>query len=292
LANINNLLGSFGIKVHRIIGDYVYEGKDDQGLHVIVKVCETRPDALANVNHPLETRLGQLKNEIHILTGALQGCVGVPRVRVLNPKNHIVLVETYLGLPLSLVRLPEDSQRVDAILMDWGRKSSKILHEIHSRGVIHRDVKPDNILVDDNGNVYLVDFGMSMFVKDRLSPETPCRAGTPAYGSDNYHLGLSPQVSDDFQSLGIALHALRISENKWFAECELARQKGKMVTFAEICLMDPVVSKLAVTAFPPFDDHDIRNISRNTLTVALLSGLGILIAVGWRLTLSRSNTRL
>ena len=49
----------------------------------------------------------------------------------------------------------------------------------HGRGVVHRDVKPGNILVDHNGNAFLGDFGMATLPEDH--PEQAVRGGTPGF---------------------------------------------------------------------------------------------------------------
>ena len=236
--------------VRRIIGDYVYEGQDDHSRAIIVKVCEKLGDLHPdNQIHPLSTRTGQLKNEISILTGPLKGCPGVPECHGYNLENHIVAVEPYLGLPLSMYPFPEGDDR-DSVLFGLGEQVSTILREIHHKGVMHRDVKPDNIVIADDGTVSIIDFGMSILAKNRMSQESSCPAGTPAYGSDNFHAGKPHHPHDDFQSLGFSLHALRIGEERWFEQCQMHSQKGQRLRFDEICCQDPVVKKLVSNVFP------------------------------------------
>ena len=53
---------------------------------------------------------------------------------------------------------------------------------IHARGLCHRDLKLENILVDDQYNLRLIDFGMSMSLGDLLNEEIPNqRRGTNFY---------------------------------------------------------------------------------------------------------------
>src|SRR5581483_9740173 len=50
---------------------------------------------------------------------------------------------------------------------------ARALHAGHTRGVIHRDVKPANILIDSKGDSWLIDFGIARFVGQAPSPATP-----------------------------------------------------------------------------------------------------------------------
>jgi serine/threonine protein kinase len=85
----------------------------------------------------------------------------------------------------------------------------------HRHGVIHRDVKPSNILLDDQGRPYLMDFGLAK----RDTDDTPMTLdgqvlGTPAYVSPEQARGESNQVDGrtDIYSLGVVLYELLTGE--------------------------------------------------------------------------------
>ena len=81
------------------------------------------------------------------------------------------------------------------------------LGHCHSRSVLHRDIKLDNVLMDGDGGVKLCDFGVSRMVKKGHSIHEQC--GTPAYLApeiiiDRGYMGFSA----DIWSLGVLLYAM------------------------------------------------------------------------------------
>jgi serine/threonine protein kinase len=67
-------------------------------------------------------------------------------------------------------------------LWKWIFQIASGLNHMHSLGVIHRDVKPDNIALDRNGNAKLIDLGTATF-KWQLQADNFPMAGTPGYTS-------------------------------------------------------------------------------------------------------------
>jgi len=87
------------------------------------------------------------------------------------------------------------------------RQVVSALQYCHERGVLHRDVKPKNILVDINGTLKLIDFGMSNWIEEGKLRSTFC--GTPAFASPEIILGIKytgPQV--DAWSTGVVLYLM------------------------------------------------------------------------------------
>lgn len=80
----------------------------------------------------------------------------------------------------------------------------------HRSGVVHLDLKPDNILFDDDDNAYLTDFGIARSTATpHNSPDTPPPFdGTAAYASPEQIQGIPPTPQVDIYSLGIILYEL------------------------------------------------------------------------------------
>ena len=91
----------------------------------------------------------------------------------------------------------------------WGRQLADALDYAHARGVLHRDVKSANIMLDSEGNVRLTDFGIARAANEgsnRRGEEQPC--GTVVYMSPEQLLGENPAASSDQYSLAVTLYEL------------------------------------------------------------------------------------
>jgi serine/threonine protein kinase len=85
------------------------------------------------------------------------------------------------------------------------------LHYMHEKGWIHRDVKPENILVNKSGDVKVIDVALAMrpfnLLKLMLGGKAP-RQGTPSYMAPEQIRCLSPRPQGDIYSFGIACYEI------------------------------------------------------------------------------------
>ena len=79
-----------------------------------------------------------------------------------------------------------------------------ILDYINSKQVIHRDLKPDNIMIDSNGYLKIIDFGTAIAIKNFTSTIT----GTPHYIGPEVLMGKGYSYSCDYWSVGVITHEL------------------------------------------------------------------------------------
>ena len=88
-----------------------------------------------------------------------------------------------------------------------GRQVADALDAAHQAGIVHRDVKPGNVLLGADGTVKITDFGISRATGDLTLTRTGMLAGTPAYLAPEVARGENSTSASDVFSLGATLYA-------------------------------------------------------------------------------------
>lgn len=93
----------------------------------------------------------------------------------------------------------------------------------HSQDVIHRDVKPSNVLIDNRGNCLLSDFGLAKIIQTSVKlTRTGGILGTPAYMSPEQGLGQGVDHRSDIYALGVILYEMVTGRPPYQAETPMA----------------------------------------------------------------------
>jgi eukaryotic-like serine/threonine-protein kinase len=112
-----------------------------------------------------------------------------------------------------------EGQSLDHVLRETGALPIPvvrgILHQVgnalmyaHRRGVIHRDIKPGNVLIDVEGNALVTDFGIAKAIDSATHTKTGTLVGTAAYMSPEQCYGLPATWASDLYSLGVVAYEM------------------------------------------------------------------------------------
>jgi predicted Ser/Thr protein kinase len=95
---------------------------------------------------------------------------------------------------------------------------AQALHHAHKQGIVHRDIKPGNILLDKRGNPFVADFGLAL--REQAVGTGSPSAGTPAYMSPEQARGEGDRVDgrSDIFSLGVVFYELLTGRRPFQAE--------------------------------------------------------------------------
>jgi serine/threonine protein kinase len=123
-----------------------------------------------------------------------------------NGSYYVVTEHVHGARTLAAYCKPDNLLRVDDVV-EIVFKCAKALHYAHSRGVIHRDVKPSNIMLTLDNDVRIIDFGIALVTDSDVS-RIEGIAGSPSYMSPEQVQSAEITPKSDIYSLGAVMYEL------------------------------------------------------------------------------------
>jgi len=197
LFNTTELLGQRYEKVDRLgIGSFGEVWK--------VRDIEKDPSDIYVAKIPLSKKLNaKIEKEARILNN-IAGHAGVAEMReVIEEKNKIVLIQEFVfGKTLfEVIERELEETEVESVMIQL----IDVVAHAHDIGIIHRDIKPGNIIVKPDGTLKLLDFGAAKELKDKEMSNTV--TGSRPFMSPEQIMGKSQRRSDVW-ALGVVMYVL------------------------------------------------------------------------------------
>ena len=197
LFNTTELLGQRYEKVDRLgIGSFGEVWK--------VRDIEKDPSDIYVAKIPLSKKLNaKIEKEARILNN-IAGHAGVAEMReVIEEKNKIVLIQEFVfGKTLfEVIERELEETEVESVMIQL----IDVVAHAHDIGIIHRDIKPGNIIVKPDGTIKLLDFGAAKELKDKEISDTV--TGSRPFMSPEQIMGKSQRRSDVW-ALGVVMYVL------------------------------------------------------------------------------------
>ncbi|WP_219470040.1 serine/threonine-protein kinase, partial [Nonomuraea rhizosphaerae] len=196
------------------MGD-VWRARDELlGREVAVKVLRSH----FNADHTFRDRF---RNEARI-TAALAD-PGIAQIFDYGEQSDLayLVMELVHGEPLSAI-LARNGSIGPEVTLDVVHQTAKALHAAHSSGVIHRDIKPGNLLVTPEGAIKVTDFGIARALESAPVTQTGTVLGTAQYVSPEQAQGFPLTPSTDLYSLGVVAYECLSGRTPFRAEGQVA----------------------------------------------------------------------
>ncbi|MGK2858312.1 MAG: protein kinase domain-containing protein [Thermoanaerobaculia bacterium] len=104
--------------------------------------------------------------------------------------------------------LEENGQLAPRVALGVSRQICRGLEAAHEQGIIHRDIKPQNVLIDHKGEVKLMDFGIARMQEAEAMTQQGMIIGTPHYMSPEQVQGLTLDARSDVYSMGVMMYEM------------------------------------------------------------------------------------
>jgi tRNA A-37 threonylcarbamoyl transferase component Bud32 len=167
-------------------------------------------------------------------------------------------------------RLPIDEAIAYAI------EIARALGAAHARNIVHRDIKPQNVLVDEEGSAKVTDFGIARSLEEEGLTADGRVLGTTDYVSPEQALGHDVDGQSDIYSLGIVLYEMLVGDVPFHGENQVSvAMKHVREDLPDVQIMRPEISARLAAVLDRMTDKDLaaRHPDAHTLELDLEDAL-------------------
>lgn len=176
----------------------VYEANDlERGEVVAIKVLSA-PSPTADIDFKAEVRIVADLAHPNLLT-PFEMLESDGRLAFAMPRIHGVdFVSAIRG-----GTRPDWTEARERRLFSALEQLHSALGALHRQGILHLDIKPSNVLIDEAGHLFVLDFGLSR--RGETAARTAGFTGTPAYAAPELVMGGTPSEASDWYAVGVML---------------------------------------------------------------------------------------
>jgi eukaryotic-like serine/threonine-protein kinase len=162
------------------------------------------------------------------------------------------IVMEYLGGGSLQERIAEEGAQPAGRALDWLEQAAGALDTAHREGVVHRDVKPANLLLDRHGRVHVADFGIASTAGLDSLTQTGTVLGTASYLAPEQAKGERTTAASDLYSLAVVAFELLTGRRPFEGESVAAEAAqhvtGEVPSVCEVnpsipCQLDPIFER-------------------------------------------------
>lgn len=121
-----------------------------------------------------------------------------------TPQGVFLIMEYVKGITLEDYIKHKNGLIVEKNAYPMLREILDAFEYAHSKGIVHQDIKPSNIIIQDDGHIKIMDFGIARIVSE--AQQSGAVMGTPEYMSPEQIFGKTVDARSDIYSLGVLIH--------------------------------------------------------------------------------------
>ena len=135
--------------------------------------------------------------------------------------TRFIVMELAPGRSLQAI-IQEEAPLPPARAVEIGARVADVLSVAHAAGIVHRDIKPGNVMVAANGSVKVLDFGIARAAGGATLTQVHAVVGTVAFMSPEQAMGEPTDARSDIYSLGCVIYAMLAARPPFMAEVTAA----------------------------------------------------------------------